>query len=96
MSQIFKLPTVSELTSTQPKMDEYVDLNFHFSKEKISPFHTEEYLNSFQHMALSWDPNSKSENMSLEFDQTRGDGGTVRCLTSLNSFKTVYSQETLY
>ena len=51
------------LKDVQPKFDEYIDLNS--LQPKVNQFHTQEYLNSFQHMALCWDVTRKSQNIEL-------------------------------
>ena len=55
--------------------------------------HSREYLRSFQHYALRFDTEQKSDNLDIiEEDMS---GGIVKCKSSLNSFKTVYSDEPL-
>lgn len=77
----------------QNKYDEMIDLKDIFNKKASLLHHTQDYLDSFQHVALIWDTQALSQNLTLEFDESKADGGTVKCLTSLNSFKTVYSQD---
>jgi hypothetical protein len=53
--------------------------------------HSREYLRSFQHYAFRFDTDRKSENLDIiEEDMS---GGIVKCKSSLNSFKTVYADE---
>ena len=53
--------------------------------------YTREYLRSFQNYALRFDIDRKSEN--LDIIQEDLSGGVVKCKSSLNSFKTVYADE---
>jgi len=79
----------------QNKYDEMIDLKDIFNKKAQLLHHTQDYIDSFQHVALLWDTEALSQNLSLAFDDAKADGGTVKCLTSLNSFKTVYSMDAM-
>ena len=72
-----------------------IDLKDIFNKKAQTLHHTQEYLDTFQHVALTWDTEALSQNLKLEFDDAKADGGSVKCLTSLNSFKSVYSQDAM-
>ena len=80
-------------SNTANQSDELVDLNNLFGKLKLGQLHTQEYLESFTHVALFWDPRHASA--QLEVKNPDFDARIVTSLTSLNSFKSVYSQEPL-
>ena len=43
---------------------------------------------------MQWDSDAMSDNLQITYDDDIISGGVVKCITSLNSFKTVYSQRT--
>lgn len=72
-----------------PGNDNLVDLSLLFGNQKPKLM-TKEYLDSFMHLALTWDHRFTSSNLILH-DPT--DPRVVTCKLSMETFKSTYSTE---